>query len=485
MLLYYNIVMLKRNYLLYLILLLAAFLLFYRLSEFMPFIGDQGWFYISARDMLLTGKIPLVGITSSHVWLHQGPYWTYMLAGALWISHFNPIFGAYLTSALGLVAVWLVYKIGSEVFSSRIGLIAALFYATSPMILLNARIPYHTSVIPILTLLLFYIVYKWINGLKYGLPLIILLYTALYNFETATFMLVPIFILILFYGLYNKSKWSKDIFKPKLILLSVLAWIIIMIPMILYDVHHGYPQTAKFIVWLVYKIATVFGFPKLHPDAPTETLRSMSQFASIEIEQMIFLRSALVSWLVLLASFVSLLFVCKTYIKKRDFLQPYSLLSLFFIIPTIGYIVEKTNSGAYLNIFFPTVALMFAIMMDRLMNVRNWFIPGLCLLLLFVLSNIVSLFQTNFLTVPSGYGFSFTQREAVAKQIIQESGGKEYNLEAKGNGSQFISFTMNYEYLAWWMGHGPTKTKEPLRFIIQETPTQILLTKEVSNKKKK
>src|SRR5882762_6674950 len=120
MLLYYNIVVLKRNYLLYLILLLAAFLLFYRLSEFLPFIGDQGWFYISARDMLLTGQIPLVGITSSHVWLHQGPYWTYMLAGALWIGRFNPVFGAYLTSSLGLVGVWLLYKIGSEMFTSRI-----------------------------------------------------------------------------------------------------------------------------------------------------------------------------------------------------------------------------------------------------------------------------------------------------------------------------------------------------------------------------
>jgi hypothetical protein len=403
----------------------------------------------------------------------------------LWLFHFIPVSGAYLTSALGLVGVWLVYKIGSEMFSSRIGLIAALFYATSPMILLNARIPYHTSVIPILTLLLFYIIYKWINGLKYGLPLIILLFTALYNFETATFMLVPIFVLILVYGLYKKTKWSKDIFKSKLILLSILAWIIIMIPMILYDVHHGYPQTVKFIVWLVYKIATVFGFPKLHPDVPAETFGTMTRFANVEIEQMIFLRNALVSWLVLLASFVSLLFVCKTYIKKRDFLQPYSLLFLFFIIPTIGYIVERTNSGAYLNIFFPTVAFMFAIMVDRLMNLRKLFIPSLCLLLLFVLSNIVSLFQTNFLTVSSGYGFPITQREAIAKQIIQESHGREYNLVGKGNWSQFASFTMNYEYLAWWMGHGPTKTKEPLRFIIQETPTQILLTKEVIKNKKK
>src|SRR5216683_690424 len=101
-----------RKTILILILFLAAFLLFYRLSTLIPFIGDQGWFYISARDMLLAGHIPLVGITSSHVWLHQGPYWTYMLAGALWIGHFNPITPAYLSAAIGLIAVLLMYKVG-------------------------------------------------------------------------------------------------------------------------------------------------------------------------------------------------------------------------------------------------------------------------------------------------------------------------------------------------------------------------------------
>src|ERR1700691_3000817 len=114
------------RYLIILIVFVSAGLLFYRLSDLMPFIGDQGWFYISARDMLLSGKIPLVGITSSHVWLHQGPYWTYMLAGALWLGNFVPVTGAYLTATIGLFTIWLVYKIGSDVFSQRIGLIASL-----------------------------------------------------------------------------------------------------------------------------------------------------------------------------------------------------------------------------------------------------------------------------------------------------------------------------------------------------------------------
>jgi len=461
--------------------IVSIILLFYRLSDLMPFIGDQAWFYLSARNMLLYGKIPLVGITSSHVWLHQGPYWTYMLAGALWLGHFNPVSGAYVTATIGLLTVWLVYKIGSEVFSKSVGLIASLFYATAPMILLNSRIPYHTAPIGLLTVLLFYVLYKWINGLRYGLPLIILLYTTLYNFETATFMLVPIFIILLIYGFYKKTTWSRDIFSPKLIGLSVLAWVTVMIPMILYDIHHGYPQTLKFDEWLVYKIATVFGFPKLHPNAPSETLQTMIPFANSMFKQMIFLPNAFISWIVLLGSFVYLVLICMPYFKMKKYLQQYSLLGLFFIIPAIGYIVEKTNSGAYLIVFFPTVAFLFAITVDRLMHLKRFFIPAICLLVFFVSANIIALFQTNFLTIPEYYVFAITQRLTVAKQIISESHGKEYNLVGRGNWSQFTSFTMNYEYLTWWMGHGPSKKKQPLRFIIQETPTKIVLQKKIND----
>ena len=61
--LYYNSSMLKLKILLPVcIIIFSAIVLLYRLSDLMPFIGDQGWFYLSARNMLVHGNIPLVGI---------------------------------------------------------------------------------------------------------------------------------------------------------------------------------------------------------------------------------------------------------------------------------------------------------------------------------------------------------------------------------------------------------------------------------------
>jgi 4-amino-4-deoxy-L-arabinose transferase-like glycosyltransferase len=461
---------LKRIYLPGLILLLAAFLLFYKLSDFMPFIGDQAWFFLSARDMIIYHHVPLVGITSSHVWLHQGPYWTYMLASALWIGRFNPVAGGYLSGLIGLVTVFLVYKIGSEVFSKRVGLISSLIYATLPLVIFFARMPYHTESIAPLTLLLFYALYKWMNGYKYGLPLIILLFALLYNFELSTFMLVPIFIIVLAYGLYKKTKWSKDIFKPKLIGLSILAWVVIMIPMIFYDVHHGYPQTIKFIIWVGYKVATVFGYPNIHPDAHGETLQTMIPFALILVRRMIFYKSVFISLLIVCVSFVTLIGINKKYFKKREFLQPYSLLLLFFLISVVVYIAEKTNSDAYWIVFFPTIAFMIALVFDRLMSIKKLFYPSLGLLLVFTLCNSISFFQSNFFMNPQDYGFPYSQRVKIAKTIITESKGKPFSIigGAPKPWSQYPSFTMEYQYLTWWMGHPVSTSPHTIRFTIYE-----------------
>ncbi|MDP2685434.1 MAG: glycosyltransferase, partial [bacterium] len=105
------------------ILALAFFLRIFNIENNMPFIGDQGWFYLSAREMLINGQIPLVGIASSHPWLHQGPLWTYMLAGVFWLVGFNPLNGAYLTNVLGILSDMMVYIDGSEMLSRRMGLI--------------------------------------------------------------------------------------------------------------------------------------------------------------------------------------------------------------------------------------------------------------------------------------------------------------------------------------------------------------------------
>ncbi len=168
------------------ILLASLWLNTYRLNELMVFIGDQAWFYLSARDMLLTGTIPLVGIASSHPWLHQGPLWTYMLSFALFLGNFHPLSGAYLTAFLGTVSVFVLYVVSSKMFSPLVGIVAAGLYATSPLVVQNARFAYHTTPIPIFVMLYIFCLYLWLRGKKKYFLFLPLLLAILYNFELAT-----------------------------------------------------------------------------------------------------------------------------------------------------------------------------------------------------------------------------------------------------------------------------------------------------------
>jgi len=68
--------------------------------------------------------------------------------------------------------------------------------------------------------------------------------------------------MVFIYGIVKKEKWIKDILNKKIICLSLLGLLIPMIPMIFYDVHHGYPQTVKFAVWIGYKIEQYLAIPR-------------------------------------------------------------------------------------------------------------------------------------------------------------------------------------------------------------------------------
>lgn len=135
------------------VLAFAAFMYFFRIGERMMFIGDFGWYYLSAREMLLNGEIPLVGISSSVPVFKQGAIWTWLLGLSLMIGKFNPISGAVLTGAVGVISIWGVFKLVSSWFSEKAGLIAAILATTSPLIIVHTRMPFITALIFPITLL--------------------------------------------------------------------------------------------------------------------------------------------------------------------------------------------------------------------------------------------------------------------------------------------------------------------------------------------
>ncbi len=458
------------------ILLSATVLLFYRLFEFMPFFGDQGWFYLAARDVVLGKSLPLVSIPASHPWLHQGPYWTYMLAFMLWLFHFNPISGSYLTASIGIMSIYLLYVVGKTYFSKNVGIIASFLYAASPLVIITSRTAYHTSPIPFFTLLFLLSLYKWIQGNKYFFPLSVFFLAVLYNFELATATLGIIFVLITLFGIEKKTSWVKKLYDKRIIFLSVLAYLLPMLPMIIYDFHHGFPQTLKFVAWIGYHVLLIFGFPSIHPNLKPMSWSTVILFAFQQYQMFIFAASGIVALSLLIFSFGLFYFRFYQMIRSKKYHPGLLLVGVMMLLLLAGFFATRTTSDAYLPDIFPLLALLTAVAGE--MCLTKYFVPSIAVIVCIVFLNIFTLLQHNYFV-----GITYKERLLAAKEIIQKADHRQYNLVGEGPGSKFASFTMNYQYLTWFLGHPVSSSLQKLQFVISETPFGIIVAKQVVHMK--
>jgi 4-amino-4-deoxy-L-arabinose transferase-like glycosyltransferase len=431
----------------------------------MKFIGDQGWFYLAARDLLLTGKIPLVGITSSHTWLHQGPLWTYILSIALFLGKFNPISGGYVTALFGALSAVLMYKLGLAMFSRRVGVIAALLYGTSPLVIFFDRMPYHTSLIPFFTLLYFFALFKWLKGSIKYFPLILLSLAILYNLELATFALSFPFAVFIVYGFIKNKTWFKKLFNKKILMLSFISLLVPMLPVIIYDFSHGFKQTIVFFGWTLYK---PFSFLVKHSSGNL-LLNSVSvfNFLTVNLQKIIFQFNFEIAILIFS---LSIIYLFHRSIKNFKVESSWFILTFLLIVSLAGILINQTPSDAYLPITFPLVVFTVALFFDYLCSIRIGRLATLTLLSLIILLNSYCGFIIS-------QGNEFMTRMEAADAIIKLAGRSNYNLIGRGAGSQFASFTMNYEYLLWWKGYPLSKKNEKLKIVVMEERGRIFVYK--------
>src|SRR3990167_1091579 len=100
----------KANWILYIILLIASILRFFKIDQYMVFLGDQG------RDMLVSYGIlhvdlTLLGPTSSVGGFFLGPFYYYLMSLFLFLASYHPVGPSIMVALFGIATVYLVYEI--------------------------------------------------------------------------------------------------------------------------------------------------------------------------------------------------------------------------------------------------------------------------------------------------------------------------------------------------------------------------------------
>lgn len=178
----------------------------------------------------------------------------------------------------------------------------------------------------------------------------------------------------------------------------------------------------------------------------------------------VFLPNKTMAILILLVSITIFTVDLFRQIRLRKNLQEYVSVSLILVVTSLGFFIAKTPSDAYLPVFFPVIIFSVALGLEDIY--RRLRLVFLIIIFTIIAGNTFSYIDQLGIIEKSGH--TFKDKLSISNQILKYAKGKRYNLIGDGPGSQFESFTMNYEYLTWWLGHAPSKNNIDITVVISE-----------------
>ena len=246
----------------------AAFMRLYRISEYLTFLGDEGRDVLVVKRMLIDGKFTLLGPITSVGSIYMGPVYYYLMSPFLYLWNFNPTGPAVMVALLSLATVFLIYRIGKEFFSPLAGLAASFLYAISPLTVIYGRSSWNPNVVPFFATLYMYCLmkavlnkeYRWLVGSGLALGILIQLHYVAFMF----FIITPVVFLVF----KRLPPWRYLIY---FIISFFTAWS----PFILFELRHSFVNTqgAWRFFWQQGKEAEPGGLGRIYATVNDVTIR--------------------------------------------------------------------------------------------------------------------------------------------------------------------------------------------------------------------
>ncbi len=418
------------------ILTLALALRVYKLDQYMIFLGDEGRDAIIVKDMVEGRHFPLIGPPTSVGNIYLGPLYYYMMFPPMAIFNLSPIAAAAMVALIGVLTVWFIYYLGKVWFGKRAGILAAYFCAISPVTINYSRFSWNPNPLPFFALLTIFGLYKLHRGGNFlWLILTGLSLAAAAQMHYLALILIPIVGLIFgleIYFRYTKKQKIQNLLKGTF--LGFAAFLILMSPLILFDLRHDFLNykavTALFSQGQTFKI---------------DSLGVLSKVPSIYSNNLI--GRYLVGENSYLAILLSALIIVPFFLKLS---WPKLTLGIWLIVSLVGLsFYQQDIYDHYLGFLNPVPFLLLGSLAVQIPASKIWkYSVNIGLVILVVVLSITNL-QKNPLLYPPNNQLKNTQD--IAKFIIQESGDRPFNfaLLAKNN------YDSAYQFYLELYGHKP------------------------------
>lgn len=406
---------LKNNWLLVAILLVGAFLRLFRIGDYMTFLGDEGRDAMIVRNLLVHFDPILIGPGTSVGSMYLGPLYYYFMAPFLLLWNFSPIGPSIGVALLGIATIYLVYSIGSEWFSKRVGLIAAALYAISPTVIVYSRASWNPNIMPFFALLSIYSIWKVYKEKRYNWLIVTAIsFAFVMQSHYLGVLLLPVLI-IYWYRAYVPLKKS---------ILSLAIFLFLMSPLALFDLRHDFLNSKALYKFLTVREETVSinplsAIPKSYPilvQINKSLLTAKQELMSV------------IATLVITLTVITFLINKKLFIPNRSQLI---VILLWLGFGLIGFgIYRQPVYDHYFGFLFPIPFLLTGLLLSRLYETKY----KIFAIIIFVILVFVNLINNPFKKEPNRL---MARSQKVASKVIQESKGERFNIA--------VIADMNYE----------------------------------------
>lgn len=389
-----------------LILAVGFFLREYQAVSRFGFAHDADLFSWIVKDIALNHHLRLIGQETSAPGIFIGPLFYYLLIPFFWMTHFDPAGALIFSGLIGLLTILSFYFVFKKIFDQITGQVAAFIQSV-----LLLRVDHDRWVVPTITDNLWLVWYfysiislargqfnvLWLLGLLIGLIWHI-------NFSLAILLiLVPMALLL-----------SKKLPKVKHLFQFSLGFLIPSVPLILFEIRHGFQQTRGFINSFLptqggekglYRISRVI-------DQSTRDVSNIFYYPSFRDTH---LNVVLSLSLLVLGTYLIL-------VKLRN--KKLLVLSLTWILAVLIFFTlsSKILSEYYFSSVYMMILMFLIVIVSYLIKSGNLIRKIVVLILiLLALNNII---QTVVSTNYNGEGY--LERKAVAQYITTDSRLKNF-----------------------------------------------------------
>lgn len=424
---------LKKNWLIVLITILALFFRIYRIADYMTFLGDEGRDAIVWLRMVRDHKLTLIGPVTSIGNMYLGPLYYYLMLPFYFIFQ-SPVGSSVGVALFSVMTVVLLWYVGKTWFDEKTGLIAALFYAISPVVLYYSRSSWNPNVMPFFALICMIGIREvWISHKYYWLIIVGISISFAIQSHYLGLLLIPTLLLFWCLTLFS-IKRSKVSFKEFFLntFFAVFAFFFLTIlPLVWFDLRHNFINFQSFQKFFSDRQGTVNfkiykAIPNLWPlwDNAVNRLLAGQNFLLGR-----FLAIGFIVWLIIKG---------KTFFLKKEFFLCF--VWLFFGFMGLG-LYKQHIYDHYFGFLFPVIFLLLGYFLSSLLNSG---FKGKLVSLVIMIFLLIFNFQANPLLSPPN--FQFKRVQEVDKSIISEAKGNPFNFALIAKQNYDAGYTYFFDY---------------------------------------